>query len=295
MPYDYQRLGLDSRLRKTDSVAGRPRPYVTALDMSYQQEPTPFTPRTQVSKGTVQSTDGGVVEWFDTTGGTKLLSYNPDTGEITINGAVIANVTLTVGTISGGVLGTATIVGGTANNVVIGTPSITGGTGNAMVLGSPAIINGTANNMTLGTPAVTGGTATSFVINASTLGTPGITGGTMNNGVFGTPHQTGGTHNSAVFGTPTLQTPTITSGTFTNKLNMATGANQSVGKGTLAAGSTTVTTTAVTANSFIFLTPLTGNANLGILSVGTINAGTDFLVRSSNILDDDVFNYWLIN
>ena len=194
-----------------------------------------------------------------------------------------------------------TQVGGVFNNVSFGTPVITGGTINHATLGTPKIQGGTAtstilNTTTVGTPVITGGT-----YNAGVFGSPVITGGNYNTGTFvGTPvitgaAQTGGTHNNGVFGTPAIIGGTATSFTFSNKINVLVGANLSVGKGTLVTGVATISTTTVGADSNIFLTPILNGANLGILAVGTINAGTNFVVQSSNVLDSDSFNYWVIN
>jgi hypothetical protein len=84
-------------------------------------------------------------------------------------------------------------------------------------------------------------------------------------------------------------------GTAGNKLLIATGSNASAGTGTLSGGTVTISTTAVTASSLIFLTDTSGGTNLGTLSVGTITAGTSFVVNSSNALDSSTFNWHLIN
>lgn len=78
-------------------------------------------------------------------------------------------------------------------------------------------------------------------------------------------------------------------------LRVATTANGRMGTATLAAGTVTVATTAVTAASKIFLTDAGGGvlANIGSLSVGTVTAGTSFVANSSNVLDTSNVN-WLI-
>lgn len=260
-----QKLGYDTRLRKLDSLGQRSRGFVTALSDNIRQEPTPFAPRTLVSKGTIETTGGGLVKLFDTTGGTLIFTYDPDTGAITLNGALV-NISI----LSAGTIRSTTFIGTSVNNALF--------------------TGGTYNNATLGTPALTGGT-----FNAGVLGSPTITGGvytlgTFVNPVLGTPAVTGGTWNQAILGSPTL-----TTGTVTDKLAVLTGANKSIGKGTLVTGIATVSTTAVTATSNIFLTPIASGLNLGIFSVGTINAGTNFVVQSSNALDSDSFNWWLVN
>lgn len=78
-------------------------------------------------------------------------------------------------------------------------------------------------------------------------------------------------------------------------LSVKTGANCKMGVATLAAGTVTVATTAVTAASLIFLSDAGGGvlANIGSLSVGTVTGGTSFVVNSSNVLDTSKVN-WLI-
>lgn len=260
-----KKLGYDSQLRKVDSIAARPRGYVTSLADDIRRDPGPYAPEMFVSKGTIQTIGGGLVQLYDTTGGTVVFTYDPDTGAITLNGVLVNVSTLSVGTIK-----STTFVG-----------TIT----NSQLMQNGTYANGTFNNGVFGTPALTNGT-----YNAGIFGTPAITGGTYNSAVLGTPAIVGGTYGQAILGSPT-----ITSGTFTNRLTVGTGANQSIGRGTLTAGIATISTTMVGANSIVFLTPNSSSINLGILSVGTINAGTSFVVNSSNIADNDSFNYWFVN
>ena len=210
---------------------------------------------------------GGVMEVRDTTGGTILLTVDPDTGTVTIGGPLQANVTLNLGTITNTTIAGQGTITGTINN----TRLINNGTYNNATLGTPAITGGTMNNAVFGTQDSTGGTIRSAVVNNSTIGTPAATGGTLIN-------------------------PVLTSGTIGNKLFVTTGANQSVGKGTLTSGSVTISTTAVTANSLIFTQSTSpGLANVGILEIGAISAGTSFNVHSSSALDVGTFNYWFVN
>jgi len=94
--------------------------------------------------------------------------------------------------------------------------------------------------------------------------------------------------------TATLGAITATNGnlvlaTAGNKIQIATGANASVGTATLANGTVTVNTTAVTASSIILLTRqtvgTTGANDLGILSVGTVVAGTSFVINAWTVTD----------
>lgn len=70
-----------------------------------------------------------------------------------------------------------------------------------------------------------------------------------------------------------------------------------VGTATLTGGTVTVSTTAVTANSQIFLTHRGSGtaANFGILSVGTITGATSFVINSGNVLDADTISWFVIN
>ena len=79
-----------------------------------------------------------------------------------------------------------------------------------------------------------------------------------------------------------------------NKLNIATGTNASVGTGTLSSGTVTINTTAVTASSIIQL-QLTSCSSCGTIYVGTVTAGTSFVVTSTNGSDASTFNYIIIN
>lgn len=85
-----------------------------------------------------------------------------------------------------------------------------------------------------------------------------------------------------------------------NKLKIATGSNASAGQsGAMTAGTITVNTTAVTANSIILLTGVetsgAGCAVCGDLSVGTITAGTSFVINSSSVTDVRAVNWLIIN
>jgi len=78
-------------------------------------------------------------------------------------------------------------------------------------------------------------------------------------------------------------------------LYVKTGTNATMGTGTLASGTATINTTKITASSKVFITDAGGGvlANIGSLSVGTVTAGTSFVVNSSNALDSSNFN-WII-
>lgn len=96
---------------------------------------------------------------------------------------------------------------------------------------------------------------------------------------------------------PTLLNGNLQLGTTGNKISIATGSNASIGTATLSGGTVTVNTTAVTASSIIFLTDVTTGAltNVGAPTVGTIVAGTSFVINSTNALDASNVNWIIIN
>jgi hypothetical protein len=88
----------------------------------------------------------------------------------------------------------------------------------------------------------------------------------------------------------------LTLNTAGNKISITTGTNASAGTGTLTSGTVTISTTAVTASSLIFLTDTASSlTNVGVLSVTSKSAGTSFTVTSTNVLDTGTFNWLIIN
>jgi hypothetical protein len=204
-----------------------------------------------------------------------------------------------------------------------GLQTLTGDAGGAI---SPSLgnitLSGTANQI-----ATSGsGSSIAFAL-SSTLVLPGTltVAGTTNINVTGsaiTTIGTGGTGavrignatgNTAVTGsltasttlTATLGNITATNGNLSlagagNKLliHATTAASDSVGtSAAMTAGTVTVSTTAVTASSKIFLTSNTPGGTAGILSAPTasIVAGTSFVINSSNAADTSTVNYVIIN
>ena len=82
-----------------------------------------------------------------------------------------------------------------------------------------------------------------------------------------------------------------------NKLSIATGANASCGSVALVAGTKTVTTTAVTASSLIFVTvgALGTVVAPQALLVSNIVAGTSFDITSADVTDTSTINWLIIN
>ena len=134
----------------------------------------PYAPPVFISKGTVETTLGGVTTFKDINGGT-LLTYDPETGTITIYGGLtVSNITtgtyqsivfagtnVLTGSISGGNI--YSTLQGTVNSSVIGTPNLSGGTVNA----GTYQVGGTAGVTGLGTYVKT----VDFAGSTVTLGT----------------------------------------------------------------------------------------------------------------------------
>lgn len=68
-------------------------------------------------------------------------------------------------------------------------------------------------------------------------------------------------------------------------LRVKEGSNARMGTATLVAGTVTVNTTAVTANSRVFLTAQTTGAGPGALRISARVAGTSFTITSTNAAD----------
>lgn len=129
-------------------------------------------------------------------------------------------------------------------------------------------------------------------INAS--GSASTTIGTGGTGAVSIGNATGGT---SITGNTTLA-GNLSLTTAGNKISIATGTNASIGtSAAMTAGTITISTTAVTASSKIFLTPNTPGGTAGILSAPTasIVAGTSFVINSSNNADTSTVNWWIIN
>lgn len=85
----------------------------------------------------------------------------------------------------------------------------------------------------------------------------------------------------------------LTFSTAGKGLTLTEGSNAKMGVVTLAAGTATVSTTAVTANSRIFLTAQSTGAAPGALRISTITAGTSFVITSTSGTDTSSVA-WLI-
>jgi len=67
------------------------------------------------------------------------------------------------------------------------------------------------------------------------------------------------------------------------------------GQAVLVAGTVTVNTPLVTANSIILVTRAIAGGTLGDLKIGTIVAGTSFQIVSANAADTSTINWCIVN
>src|SRR3990167_8016365 len=167
---DYSNFGYDRTLRRTTSLSSRLRErisqYTSALQQDLYVERTPIV-NTIISKGTLQTNLGGVLEVKDTTGGTTLFTVNPTTGVTTITGSLVTQQALSLGTIIDTVIAGQGTIKGTITNERL----IQNGTYNTGTFGTPNVIAGTFGTLqtaggTIGTPIITG--TPTFDVNAGT-------------------------------------------------------------------------------------------------------------------------------
>lgn len=102
---------------------------------------------------------------------------------------------------------------------------------------------------------------------------------------------------TAASGAITATNGNLVLATAGNKLSIATGANASVGSIALVGGTITVSTTAVTASSLIFVTvgALGTVAVAKAMHVSNIVAGTSFDITSADNTDTSTVNWLIIN
>jgi hypothetical protein len=104
---------------------------------------------------------------------------------------------------------------------------------------------------------------------------------------------------------------TANSGTFAKKLSISatgqvaaqvagsgfsvkTGSNCKMGTATLSSGTVTVSNTAITSSSIVFLTIQSASGTLGSVYLGTVTAGTSFVISSTSALDASVVGYLIM-
>jgi hypothetical protein len=94
-------------------------------------------------------------------------------------------------------------------------------------------------------------------------------------------------------GDVTINTHDLIINTAGKGLKVKEGSNAKMGRAVLVGGTVTVSTTAVASTSEIFLTNRITGGTIGSLSVGTVTAGTSFVINSTNVLDTSTI-CWLI-
>lgn len=157
-------------------------------------------------------------------------------------------------------------------------------------------LTGTTSGASLLAPTVIGTSGTLSITAASDGGDYNIfsANGTQTLAIYGSA---GNILNVLLLdGNLTLTLGSVTLSAAGAKLNIATGSNASVGTGTLSGGTATISTTAVTSSSLIFLQDTAGTiTNVGTLTVSSKIAGTSFTVTSTLALDTSTFNWHIIN
>jgi len=77
-------------------------------------------------------------------------------------------------------------------------------------------------------------------------------------------------------------------------LSVKSGSNCKIGTATLSSGTVTVSNTSVTANSLILCTVQSASGTQGVLSIGTVTAGTSFVINSTSGSDNSVVGYLIV-
>lgn len=167
------------------------------------------------------------------------------------------------------------------------------GSGSWIVLGGSSADVNTINNLspTAGNITIAG---TTNRVNVSSTGSTVTL--TLPNTVSGLTGVSANTL-TAASGAITATNGNLVLATAGNKLSIATGANASVGSVALVAGTKTVTTTAVSASSLIFVTvgALGTVAVPKAMKVSNIVAGTSFDITSADNTDTSTVNWLIIN
>lgn len=283
---------------------------------------TPTAGVVTVSGGTTGLTTSASSSTMDLTG--TLVVANGGTGAATLTGLLTGNGTSAVSAtaitqynvLTGGASnapnsvapsatsGVPVISQGAAAQPIFGTAVVAGGGTGATTLTGVLTGNGTsavtANAITQHGVLIAGASnavanlavaATGTVLAGSTGADPAFTGSPSVSGSV-----TAGTTLTATLGDITATNGNLVLGTAGNKLRITTGSNASIGtSAAMTAGSITISTTAVTASSIIFLTHATTAGTLGNLYVGTITAGTSFVINSSSNTDTSTVNWLIIN
>lgn len=244
------------------------------------------------------SVSGGTATW-SILGGTSAGTFSGLTGDN--SGTATPNPAITVA--------------GTANQIT------TSGASHTLTLTLPSAITApgsltttttlaSGTSLTAGTTFTATGGASTFVgtFHANVTGAATSVIGTGGTGAVQIGNATGNTAVTGSLTASTTLTATLGAITATNgNLNLAstgnkilmhatTAASDAIGTtAAMTAGSITVSTTAVTANSKIFLQAVTPGGTQGVLSYGTIIAGTSFVITSSSGSDTSTVAYLIIN
>lgn len=219
--------------------------------------------------GSIATTGAGAVATIALTG---LTNHN------VLLGAGTATITKVAPSATAGV---ALVSTGAAADPAFGTVVVAGGGTGAVTLTSHGVLLGNGTGVVAALAEATTGTILAGVTGANPAftGSPSVTGSlTAATTVTATLGAITATNGNLVLGTAGNKIMSTSVGTTT-----AAGAN-SFGTVTLAGGTATVSTTAITTNSIVFLTRqtigATGAAALGNLSRGTIVNGTSFVINS---------------
>lgn len=96
------------------------------------------------------------------------------------------------------------------------------------------------------------------------------------------------------FNYPIVQADNITISTAGKGIAIKEGANAKMGAAALVGGTVTVNTTAVTANSRIYLTSQVDGGTPGFQRISARSAGTSFTITSSNVLDTSTVAWMIV-
>lgn len=146
----------------------------------------------------------------------------------------------------------------------------------------PVTLVGTTNINTTGTAVTNIG---------NTTGNTFVTGA-----LSATTTLTAGTGITATTGNLTATNGNLVLGTAGNKINIATGANASIGtSAAMIGGTVTISTNKVTASSIIFVSRKTIGGTAGNLSIANVVANTSFDIISDSGTETSTINWWLVN
>jgi hypothetical protein len=268
----------------------------TTGDILYASAANTLSTLTVGSNGQVLTLAAGVPIWITPTTGT-VTSVTGTTNRITSSGGATPAIDIDVAYVGQSSITTlGTITTGTWTGTTIA--EINGGTGfSSYAVGDilyassttalSKLVVGTAGQvLTLAGGVPTWATAPTQVAGANTelqFNSSGVFGASANLTWDGTSLA------ASNFTTPGNVTISVAG----KGLFIKEGSNAKMGQSVLAAGTVTVSTTAVTASSRIWLTVATSGGTQGHLSVGTITAGVDFVINSTSGSETSIVN-WLI-